>query len=47
MVFEFSDSRVGFRSGRQVGLFLRIKALPGGSPFGQGTRGQSLIGLGG
>lgn len=47
MVFEFSDSRVGFRSGRQIGLFLRIKALPGGSPFGQGTRGQSLIGLGG
>lgn len=47
MVFEFSDSRVGFRSGRQIGLFLRIKALPGGSPFGQGTRGQSLVGLGG
>lgn len=45
-ILEFSDFRQGFRSGQQIGFFIRIKALPFATPFGTGTRGQSL-GFGG
>lgn len=41
-VLQYSDYRVGFRSGREIGLFVWLKALPFGSPFGIGRRGQGL-----
>ncbi|MCW5938503.1 MAG: LPS-assembly protein LptD [Fimbriimonadaceae bacterium] len=41
-VFEVIDNRIGFRSGRTFGLYLRIKAFPSESLFGQGTRGQAV-----
>jgi len=43
-VFEIIDNQVGFRSGRTFAFFFRIKALPSGSGFGSGTRGQSIGG---
>lgn len=46
-VLEVIDNRAGFRAGRTIGLFVRIKALPSGDPFGIGRRGQSVGGLGG
>lgn len=45
-VLEIVENRVGFRSGRQIGLFLRLKAFPFQTPWGTGTRGQS-VGLSG
>lgn len=45
-VLEIIDNRIGFRSGRQIGLFLRIKAFPSASPFGIGRRGQQIGGFG-
>jgi LPS-assembly protein len=41
-VLEVIDNRIGFRSGRTIGLYLRIKAFPSESLFGQGTRGQAV-----
>jgi len=43
-VLEYTETRSGFRAGRQIGFFIRIKALPGGNPFGTGSRGQNLFG---
>ncbi len=43
-VLDIVDNQVGFRSGRQIGLFVRLKALPSRSGFGQGTRGQRIGG---
>jgi LPS-assembly protein len=36
------DNKVGFRSGRQIGFFIRLKAFPSFSPFGIGRRGQAI-----
>ncbi len=44
LVLDFMDNNVGFRSGRQISLFLRLKAFPTRSPFGSGTRGQAIGG---
>ncbi len=44
MVLDFIDNNVGFRSGRQIALFFRLKAFPTRSPFGSGTRGQAIGG---
>ncbi|MCU0315563.1 MAG: hypothetical protein MUC92_03105 [Fimbriimonadaceae bacterium] len=41
-VLEVSDTRVGFRSGRQISLSVRIKAFPFGNNFGIGQRGQRI-----
>ncbi len=43
---QIIDNRVGFRSGQTIAFFLRIRALPGDSPFGTGRRGQA-VGSGG
>lgn len=43
-VLELTDFRSGFRSGRQIAFFIRIKALPFGSDFGFGRRGQRFGG---
>ncbi|MBS1722235.1 MAG: hypothetical protein JSS66_04425 [Armatimonadetes bacterium] len=43
-VLEVIDNQVGFRSGRTVSFFIRLKAFPFGSNFGLGTRGQSIGG---
>lgn len=45
-VLEVIDNQIGFRSGRTVGFFIRIKAFPFGSQFGNGSRGQSIGGAG-
>jgi LPS-assembly protein len=44
-ILQILESNVGFRPGRQVYFFLRIKALPFSTPFGTGTQGQP-IGIG-
>lgn len=41
-VLEVLDNQTGFRPGRQVLFFLRIKGLPFTSPFGVGSFGQAL-----
>ncbi len=41
-VLEILDQQAGFRSGLQIAFFIRLKALPFRSPFGIGTRGQSI-----
>jgi hypothetical protein len=46
-VLEVVDNRVGFRSGRQIGFYIRLKAFPAFSPFGIGRRGQAIGGAGG
>lgn len=46
-VLEISDNRAGFRSGRTIGLFIRIKALPFTNSFGVGQRGQNVFGSNG
>ncbi|MBX3112631.1 MAG: hypothetical protein KF857_11545 [Fimbriimonadaceae bacterium] len=46
-VLEISDNRAGFRSGRTIGLFIRIKALPFTNSFGVGQRGQNVFGSSG
>lgn len=43
-VLEVTDFRSGFRSGRQIAFFIRMKALPFGSDFGFGRRGQRIGG---
>lgn len=42
LIFQVTDHRVGFRSGTEFGLFLRIKALPFATPFGIGRQGQAI-----
>lgn len=44
-VLQVLENNVGFRSGRQISFFVRIKAFPFATPFGTGTQGQP-IGLG-
>ena len=41
-ILQVLDNNVGFRSGRQVYFFLRLKAFPFDTPFGTGTRGQAI-----
>lgn len=43
-VLEITDFKSGFRSGRQIAFYIRIKALPFGSDFGFGRRGQQIGG---
>jgi hypothetical protein len=45
LIFQVLDTPTGFRSGTQVSVFLRLKALPFDTPFGIGGRGQP-IGIG-
>lgn len=47
LVLELSDYRAGFRPGRQIGIFFRLKAFPFNGDFGTGRRGQRLGGVGG
>lgn len=44
-VFQIIDNPFGFRAGRTVIFFVRLKAFPFDTPFGTGTRGQP-IGIG-
>jgi LPS-assembly protein len=41
-VLQVIDNRTGFRSGREVFVFVRIKAFPSSSPFGVGRFGQPI-----
>ncbi|MFZ4508644.1 MAG: hypothetical protein ACOYON_13195 [Fimbriimonas sp.] len=41
-VLTVVDNSTGFRSGRTITLFVRIKALPFDTGFGAGTRGQPI-----
>lgn len=41
-ILQLLDNKVGFRSGRQIYFFLRLKAFPFDTPFGTGTRGQAI-----
>ncbi len=44
-VLQVVNNQTGFQNGLQLAFFIRLKALPFGSIFGAGTRGQP-IGLG-
>lgn len=46
-VLEITDTKVGFRPGRTIGLFVRVKALPFTDNFGVGSRGQNYFSTGG
>lgn len=47
-ILTFSDYGTGFRPGREIGFFIRLKAVPFDSNFGMGRLGQALgIGSGG
>ena len=41
-VFTMSDYGTGFRSGRELGFFIRIKAIPTDSGFGRGRLGNAI-----
>ncbi len=41
-VFTLTDQNYGFRPGRQIEFFIRLKALPFDGNFGLGTRGQPI-----
>lgn len=41
-ILQIIDNPVGFRSGRSINFFIRIKALPFDTPFGIGNRGQAI-----
>src|SRR5205814_681848 len=41
-ILEVLDNQTGFRPGRQIQFYLRLKALPFFSPFGTGSFGQAL-----
>ena len=41
-VFSLSDYGTGFRSGREIGFFIRLKAIPVDSNFGRGRLGNAL-----
>ena len=47
LVVDYIDNDVGFRSGRQIAVFFRLKAFPTRSGFGSGTRGQAVGSVGG
>lgn len=44
MVLTLADYGTGFRAGREIGLFIRLKAIPFDSNFGRGRLGQLLGG---
>jgi hypothetical protein len=41
-ILQIIDNPTGFRAGRQIAFFIRLKALPIDTPFGTGTRGQPV-----
>jgi len=41
-ILTYKDAPVGFRSGREISFFLRLKALPVNTNFGVGRRGQGI-----
>ena len=41
-VLSVSDYGTGFRSGREIGFFIRLKAIPTDSGFGRGRLGNAL-----
>jgi hypothetical protein len=41
-ILTISDFGTGFRSGREFGLFIRLKSIPVDSNFGRGRLGQAL-----
>lgn len=41
-ILQVIEDSVGFRSGRTVAFYIRVKAFPFDTPFGIGTRGQPL-----
>ncbi len=41
-VLNITDTGTGFRSGREISFFLRLKAFPFDLPFGFGRRGEPL-----
>ncbi len=41
-VISIIDNSTGFRSGREITFFIRLKALPFDSAFGSGRRGQAI-----
>jgi LPS-assembly protein len=41
-VIAYTETRTGFRSGREISIFIRIKAFPTDTMFGIGQRGQPL-----
>jgi LPS-assembly protein len=41
-VFTLTDQNFGFRPGRQIEFFIRLKAIPFDGNFGLGTRGQGF-----
>jgi LPS-assembly protein len=41
-VLTIIENNVGFRTGRQVGFYIRLKAFPFNTGFGTGTRGQGF-----
>ncbi len=43
-VLQIIDNPLGFRSGREIQFFIRLKAFPFDTPFGTGRRGQSIGG---
>jgi hypothetical protein len=42
LIVQVLDNPVGFRSGREVTFFVRLKAFPFDTPFGIGRRGQGV-----
>ena len=42
LVLSLSEYKTGFRPGREVQVFFRLKAFPTDLPFGIGRRGQSI-----
>ncbi len=41
-ILQVIDNPIGYRSGTQIQLFIRLKALPFDTPFGIGQRGQAV-----
>lgn len=41
-ILQILENPVGFRHGREIYFFIRIKALPFDTPFGIGQRGQAI-----
>jgi LPS-assembly protein len=41
-ILQVLDNPVGFRPGREISFFIRLKALPFDTPFGIGRRGQPI-----
>jgi hypothetical protein len=46
-ILVYTQQNTGFRSGKDVALFIRLKAIPFDIPFGFGRRGQPLGSPGG